>query len=173
MGKPKTKNAIKNIDRNQRIRNMQKDVLALPWQEFEERYPYDAMFQEEKWVKYRYTHKYMPNIWDGNLEKKNFWIWGLPGTGKSRWANTQGRKRYHKTNNKLWDNFHYDDYDTVIIEDWPNDHKMLASNLKQWADRYKFVAEVKGGMLWIYPGQLNLIITSNYPIEQCFDAEDA
>lgn len=172
-GQPKTKAAITKLNRDQKIRTMQKDVLNLTWQNFEDKYPWEAMFQEEKWVKYRYTHKNTPDVWNGNLQQKNFWVWGPPGTGKSRWANSQGTIRYNKTNNKWWDNFHYADYDTVIIEDWPNDHGMLASNLKQWADRYRFVAEVKGGMLWIYPGQFNLIITSNYPIEQCFNQEDA
>ena len=61
----------------------------------------------------------------------------------------------------------------VLIEDWGADKGMLATNIKQWADRYKFIAEIKNGVIWINPGQYRMIVTSNYSIEQCFNPEDA
>jgi DNA replication protein DnaC len=33
------------------------------------------------------TRKFKRKIWNGKLSRKNIWIWGQPGIGKSRWAN--------------------------------------------------------------------------------------
>jgi hypothetical protein len=41
----------------------------------------------------------------------------------------------------------------------------------KWGDRYPFVGQVKGSTLLVDPGRFTLIVTSHYPIEQCFSGE--
>jgi hypothetical protein len=90
--------------------------------------------------------------WGGDLKTKNYWIWGKPGTGKSKWAHEQRPKAsYSKPINKWWDGFSHR-IEVVIIDDWDPSKKMLASHLKVWADRDEITAEVKGGSVMIWPG---------------------
>lgn len=173
LGVPDTKGGKKLVSTNERIKNLRSDVISMSWAEFEDKHPMESTYQQSIWLKYRYEHTQNDKIWDGELKSKNYWVWGAPGTGKSAWAWSQQGKIYVKLQNKWWDGFHLDTYTIVLIEDWGSDKGMLAPNLKQWADRYKFIAEVKGGTIWINPGQYRLIITSNYSIEQCFQLDDA
>jgi len=95
----------------------------------------------------------------------NIWIYGPPGTGKTR-AYEEGS--YKKLINKWWDN--YDNEDDVLIDDVdPDSMKYLTHHMKQWADRYPFRAEVKGGTVLIRPKRI--ILTSNYSINDCFPNE--
>jgi hypothetical protein len=112
--------------------------------------------------------------WDGDLPKKNVWVWGEAGIGKSRWASQQApiAATYKKNLNKWWDGFLPLTHRNVIIEDWHPRADCLSAHLKIWADRYPFIAEVKGSSLTMEPGRWTLIITSNYPIEACFREED-
>jgi hypothetical protein len=41
----------------------------------------------------------------------------------------------------------------------------------KWGDRYPFVGHVKRSTLLVDPGRFTLIVTSHYPIEQCFSGE--
>lgn len=110
-------------------------------------------------------------MYDGKLKHKNIWIYGPPGTGKSISARFCDDKHiYEKNINKWWDGF--EDQKVVIIEDIdPEKSKMLAHHIKVWSDRYPFYGEVKGGSIRINP-TFNLIITSNYRIEDCFNEVD-
>lgn len=118
------------------------------------------------------VHELKPKkVYDGKLKHKNIWLYGPPGTGKSLSARFCDDKHiYEKNINKWWDGF--DDQKVVIIEDIdPEKSRALAHHIKVWSDRYPFTGEVKGGSIRINP-TYNLIITSNYRIEDCFNETD-
>lgn len=126
-----------------------------------------------------FRHEYLvknQRIFEGNLKKKNLWIWGAPGTGKSRCARlgVELWKVYSKPYNKWWNGFDPECHHRVIIDDWPNlagGGGILCQHLKIWADRYPFTAEIKGGHIAVQP-DFQLIITSNFKIEDCFGSEE-
>lgn len=97
--------------------------------------------------------------------KKCLWLYGEPGTGKSRFAHDLGKDvSYWKNPNKWWDNYKGDK--VVILDDFDKTHEVLGYHLKRWADRYPVLCETKGGS--IYPDYDILIVTSNYHPNEIF-----
>lgn len=91
------------------------------------------------------------------------WYYGPPGTGKSSTARMEHPGGfYDKPCNKWWDG--YRNEDVVIIDDFDLNHKVLATFIKRWTDRYSFPAEMKGTTIQIRP--LKVVITSNYTPEE-------
>ena len=113
---------------------------------------------------------------DGNLPDKNWWVWGEPGVGKSRWAASNGdyAEIFKKNFNKWWDGYKILQTKIVIIEDYPPcpQGNVLAQHMKIWGDRYPFEGECKGSHMMIEPRRFFLIVTSNYPIDACFQTEE-
>lgn len=99
-------------------------------------------------------------------ETPNLWVWGPPGTGKSR-RFQELESVFSKPPNKWWDG--YDGEHTVLIEDVEPMHFRLGWYFKIWADRYPFNAEFKGFSHKIRPQRI--AITSNFKPEDVFDGQ--
>lgn len=114
-------------------------------------------------------------VYEGSLKSKNFWIYGAPGTGKSRWARHQCASIYLKSVNKWWSGYNHK-YQMVLMEDFPPFEQtkgVLGQHMKVWADRYTFTAETKGGHMFVHPKDYIFVVTSNYSIDECFSQNDA
>lgn len=153
------------------------DAKIMNPREFEEKHPEEWYKNRERVIRCMLEsapQKALP--WDGLLHNKNMWIWGAPGVGKSRWANSllPAGLIYKKNFNKWWDGYNLFGTKLVILEDYPAAPagNALVQHMKIWGDRYSFVGECKGSHTFIEPGRFFFIITSNYPIDQCFQNPD-
>jgi len=141
-----------------------KEVLQLArsgkLEEIEDKYPAIFLRYHSKLLG---LHKPERPIILDNLE--NEWWFGATGTGKSRTLWSLYPTHFQKSLNKWWDG--YSGEDVVAIEEWSPKNECTSSQLKIWADRYPFCAEIKGGTLQkIRPKKI--IVLSNYSIDDCF-----
>lgn len=105
-----------------------------------------------------------------NEDTPHEWWVGPTGTGKSKKLWEEYPDHYRKDQNRWWCG--YTGQDVVAIEEAsPKTMEHCASRLKQWADRYPFDGEIKGGkMHGLRPNKV--IVLSNYTIDQCFPNEE-
>ena len=91
----------------------------------------------------------------------NTWIVGPSGTGKSLYVHRKYPGGFKKEFSKWWDGYQEENeaHQTVLLDDL---HPKWAEKerLKNWADHYPFVAEIKGGSMLIRPARI--VVTSNY-----------
>jgi hypothetical protein len=169
---------LKQLEKEGQWAKILADAMRMTSNEFMEAHPREWILRRsaiERIILEAATRKFKKRIWDGMLSRKNIWIWGAPGIGKSRWANTveTGGEVYKKNYNKWWCGFDAMEVTKVLIEDWPPRPAgdMLVQHLKVWADRYCFIGETKGSALLIAPGRYFFIITSNYHPDDCISQE--
>lgn len=79
----------KEVDKKNHVVTVMKDWMSLSKDEFEEKWPYEALHWRRKLIEWEAGPAMKSEVWDGELKQKNLWIWGPPGTGKSRWARSQ------------------------------------------------------------------------------------
>lgn len=96
------------------------------------------------------------------------WLWGLPGTGKSRRAHEEMKLAYIKDPRTKWWNGYMCETDVIIDDFGPNGIDI--NHLLRWFDRYKCNVETKGGMSPLYAS--NFIVTSNFEPSECFKDRD-
>jgi hypothetical protein len=111
--------------------------------------------------------------WNGDLKDKNIWLWGSTSTGKSRWADQQAPARYllKKYRNKWWEGENAGKCRVAVREDSPSmssGGNGLVHHMKLCSDRHPFQGEVKRSSILVQPRRFCMIVTSKYPIEQCF-----
>ncbi len=152
-----------------------KEIISLAREgklsEIEEKYPGDFLRMRRtirELHEETYANKGQDDILQGT-KKFHWWCVGETGEGKTSavWK-LYGKSLYLKRQNKWWD--HYHGQDVTLIDDF--DPKWTGKEqLKQWADRYPFAAEKKGGSMVIRPPMI--VVTSNYKIDECeFNEKD-
>jgi hypothetical protein len=166
-------NEKKEEQKKQRYRTIIHDAETMEPEEFKNKWP-------QEWYLRRSTVERImmeaigkrAKTWHGQLWQKNYWIWGAPGVGKSKWAMEQISMTniLKKNTNKWWCGYNICTTKLVILEDYPAlpIGDQLQHHVKVWADRYPFLGEIKNGGTIVETGRIALVITSNYPIERCF-----
>jgi len=95
------------------------------------------------------------------------WIMGDSGVGKSHsvWEKYNRDEVYLKARTKWWDGYRGEEI--VLVDDFDKYNVKLGGDVKDWADKWPFHAEKKGGSMNIRPRLV--LVTSQYSIEDIWD----
>ena len=153
-----------------------KDIDELSMDQFEDKYPEFFFYNFERIQKIKTRHqKRSAKDFSGDLKAKNYWLWGEPGVGKTRWAGLQvpPNEIYDKLDEKWWDNYDPDVHRLVLFDEITPQppESQLPRLILRWADRKPFTAAVKGSVSLIEPRKYFFIITSNFKPEEIFTKE--
>jgi Putative viral replication protein./RNA helicase. len=85
------------------------------------------------------------------------WLYGSPGSGKTRWVWTQYPDVYSKPSGNWWDG--YNGEETLLLDDFDAD--IPFAELLKVLDRYKYRVQVKGG--FVGARWTRVFITTNNP----------
>lgn len=157
-----------------RWRNVSELAQASNWQQLNEEEPMIFLLHNRKLQQAASLLKEIPLHIN---ELQNYWIHGPPGTGKSSGVRLHFNESeddlmivcpsvYDKQQSKWWSL--YAGQPNVLIDDFEKSYSGKLQ-LKRWADRYPFQAEIKGGDLGLIRPR-RIIVTSNYSIQECFPA---
>lgn len=94
---------------------------------------------------------------------RGYWLYGVPGAGKSHYARTRFSDIYIKAQNKWFDG--YAGEQSILLDDY-DCGKSLGHYLKIWCDKWACTGEIKGGT--VHLRHHHFIITSNYSINEMF-----
>lgn len=109
-----------------------------------------------------------PNTLEHVKDHHCVWMWGATGTGKTRQAYEMYPGLFSKLLNKRWDG--YQGQMTVLLDGLSKTESKLGLYIKQWADRYPFIAERKRQTpLIIRP--YRIVVTSYYHPSQIWDTD--
>lgn len=164
----------KKKDSNDKALEILTDIKDLPRDQFIQKHASFYLYKRSIYDKFKteYEMEVMEN-YEGNLKDKNFWVYGSAGSGKSMLAAKWLPEEYilRKTSNKWFDGY-TKKVKLIVIDDLcPNLNDQSARTMKNLADRYKFVVEVKNSTIVITPKDYCLLITTNYTLEQIFPNE--
>lgn len=73
------------------------------------------------------------------------WVWGPPGSGKTRWVHERHASLYIKDGTQWWNG--YSNQDAILIDDF--DGKWPVRDLLRLLDRYAYQGQTKGGYVKI------------------------
>lgn len=174
-----TQRALENKTKktgDEKARDILTDMKEMTEDDFIAAHPSYYLYNQSKYLTLRHAMMIKDDLptYDGELQAKNYWIYGPTGTGKSKFARNDIKniEIFSHPINKWWNG--YTNQKRVIFDDYPSGDKgnMWVDHMKVWADRYPFTAEAKGSHIFMTPNNYELVITSNFKIEECFKDPD-
>jgi hypothetical protein len=144
---------VLNGDLNQMVLNGE-----IGWRDYKKAKEFKTMFNADQ----KFNEQKLLPI-DHSMSHE--WIYGSTGTGKTTYARTSYPEHFIKGKNKWWDG--YSGEETCILEDIGKGDVWIADRLKEWADKWPFEAEFKGGVIRIRPKRI--VVTSNYHIRDLWE----